>query len=336
MNKAIDQRKVKVMLDYFIDENRIKPQHLSLFISGGGEPLISWDSVSETIEYAKKRASDKGFTIHISIITNGSLLTENIVKLLKKYDCSVCVSFEILNELQDIQRKHFDKVDENIRLLGASGVRTLLNSTITPLSVNKMVEMMKTVIANYPFVEQYTMEPVTSIDVFHNNEQVALFYDCFYQNYLKSKKIADKHAFKLRFTMEDALSGTVVRHCPGKLCLTPDAKITACHLASSPKEERFSKCVYGEVDESKVIINQSRFNEIYNINVLSYSRCNDCFAKWNCGGECMARNDTYPKEYMEEVCNFNRRFIKHLLIERVEKSVYEQTGMDLYEYTKQN
>ena len=90
------------------------------------------------------------------------------------------------------------------------------------------------------------------------------------------------------------------------------------------------------MDESKVIINHARFNEIYNVNVLSYKRCNDCFAKWNCGGECMARNDTYPKEYMEEVCNFNRRFIKHLLIERVEKSVYEQTGMDLYEYTKQN
>ena len=336
MNKEIDQRKVKIMLDYFIDENRIAPQHLSLFISGGGEPLISWDSVCETIEYAKKRASDKGFTIHISIITNGSLLTENMVKLLKMYDCTVCVSFEVLPELQDIQRKHFDRVDQNIKLLGAAGVRTLLNSTITPLSVNKMVDMMKAVITNYPFVEQYTMEPVTSTDVFHNSEHMAQFYDSFYHNYLKSKKIADKHAFKLRFAMEDALSSTVVRHCPGKLCLTPDAKITACHLASSPKEERYSKCVYGEVDESKVIINHARFNEIYNVNVLSYKRCNDCFAKWNCGGECMARNDTYPQEYMAEVCNFNRRFIKHLLIERVEKSVYEQTGMNLYEYAKQN
>ena len=38
--------KMRSALDFFIDENRIAPQPLSIFISGGGEPLLSWDTES--------------------------------------------------------------------------------------------------------------------------------------------------------------------------------------------------------------------------------------------------------------------------------------------------
>lgn len=49
----------------------------------------------------------------------------------------------------------------------------------------------------------------------------------------------------------------------------------------------------------------------------------------------MTRNDTYPPDYMEEVCSFNRRFVKHLLIERVRKNVEEEYNMSLEEYVRQ-
>ena len=127
-----------------------------------------------------------------------------------------------------------------------------------------------------------------------------------------------------------------MRHCPGKFCLTPQGTISICHLVSSPKEERYAKCVYGFVDNNgRGQINESQFKQLYNNNLFSSRKCDKCFARWSCGGECMTRNDTYPPEYMKEVCSFNRRFIRHLLIERIEQSVLEETGQTLKEYVRE-
>ena len=328
--------KMRSALDFFIDENRIAPQPLSIFISGGGEPLLSWDTVSKAITYARTRSEEKGFPLQISIITNGSLLTEEIAEFAAASNCSVCVSFEVLPQLQESQRKYFQAVSKNIEMLGRKKVRTLLNSTITPLSADRMQEMVLEVIRRYPFVDQYTMEPVTGVSLFQSRDELREFYDAFFEGYIASKQIADSHGINLRFTFDDALRGTSVRHCPGKFCLTPQGDITICHLASSPKEMRYADCVYGRIEEDGgLFIDTDKFSRLYGKNVFAYNRCRDCFAKWSCGGECMTRNDTYPPDYMEEVCSFNRRFVKHLLIERVRKNVEEEYNMSLEEYVRQ-
>ena len=94
--------------------------------------------------------------------------------------------------------------------------------------------------------------------------------------------------------------------------------------------------MYGRIEEDGgLFIDTDKFSRLYGKNVFAYNRCRDCFAKWSCGGECMTRNDTYPPDYMEEVCGFNRRFVKHLLIERVRKNVEEEYNMSLEEYVRQ-
>lgn len=332
----LDWEKAKAVLNHFIDENRIEPQPLSIFVSGGGEPLLSWNLLKKILEYARTRALDKGFSLYMSVVTNGSLLTEEIATSLKALDCSVCISYEVLEDLQNKQRKHYSEVKANIAMLERIGVRTMLNSTITPLSVTRMTEMMEEIASCYPFVSQYTMEPVTGYEMFQSPEDMDVFYDRFYVEYLRCRDIADRNGINLRFTFDDSLRGITLRHCPGKFTLTPQGTISACHLTSSPMESRYERCVYGRVTEIGAIeLDMEKFQALRNINVFSYNRCADCFAKWSCGGECMARNDSYPSEYMEAVCRFNRRFVKHLLIESIRKTVLEETGLTLEEYVKE-
>lgn len=327
--------KAKIALDYFINPDRIKPQHLSLFISGGGEPLLSWDIIKKCIEYASERCQKFGYTIQISVVTNGSLINAEIADYLAQHSCSVCVSFEVLQSLQDLQRKNYDVVSKSIRLLGDKGVRVMINSTITPASVAYMEEMVNAVADSYPNVIQYTMEPVTSVDLFASAEELGDFYNQFYINYLKSKEIAKHRNVTLRFTYDDALRDITIRHCPGKFCITPQGTISACHLVSSPKEDRYAECIYGEITDKEVKIDKEKFNKLYSINLFHYKRCRDCFAKFSCGGECMTRNAIYPAEFMDEVCKFNRQFILHQLIERIEDSIQEAYGLTLEEYVKE-
>ena len=327
--------KAKTALDYFINPERIEERHLSLFISGGGEPLISWDTTRRCIEYATSRSKESGFTIRISVVTNGSLITREMADFLLQHDCSVCISFEVLKELQDRQRKNFEVVDKNIRLLGELGLRVMLNSTITPTSVAYMQEMVSTVADRYPFIVQYTMEPVTSAELFPTVQELGCFYDDFYHNYIQAKQTAkDKHV-PLRFTFDNALRDVVIRHCPGKFCITPQGTISVCHLVSSPKEERYKECIYGKIEDGVLEIDKNRFEQLYSMNLFSYDRCHDCFAKFSCGGECLTRNTTYPAIYMQEVCNFNRRFVLHQLLEKIEENIYEESGLTLEEYVKE-
>lgn len=336
--KQIEWAKAKAALDYFIDTDRIAvSQPLSLFISGGGEPLLSWDVVSRAIDYARERAGQQGFTLRISLITNGSLMTVEKAEWLKKRHCDVCVSFEVLEDLQNGQRSHYGKVCQALHLLDKAEVSTMINATITQVSVGRMVEMTAEVIKSYPFVRQFTMEPVTSVSLFPSADSLRQFYDTFIAQYIEAKRLARRHGLRLRFAMDEALEDTVVRHCPGKFCLTAEGTFTACHLATSPKEERYAKCVYGKVtDEGCVEIDDDKFQQIFNDNMLARHRCDDCFARWNCGGECMARNDTYPREYMEEVCHFNRQWLTYLLKEQLDEETMTMQGITLREAVLQS
>ena len=332
---VLDERKIRAALDYFISRDRLEPCHLSLFITGGGEPLATWPLTGGLIDYARQRAKAEGFGLSVSVITNGSLVTPEIAAFLHRHDCTVGVSFEVLEDLQDSQRKMWQRVRDNIFLLHREGVRVKLNSTITPQSVQRMEEMVACVARDYPFVAQYTMEPVTGAGLFESAARLRSFYDDFFQTYARCSAMARRKGIPLRFTFDDEIRGVTPRHCLGKFCLTPTGKISVCHLVSSPQEARFADCVYGEVtDEGQVRIDDERFGRLYDRNVCSYAQCLDCFAKWDCGGECMTRRDTYPADYLDEVCRFNRRFVRYRLLQTIGNTLEQEQGLTLEQYVR--
>lgn len=59
----------------------------------GGEPLINWEVMKFVLEYFGS-GERQGLDISYSIVTNGSLITEEIAEYCKKYKVSVIVSFD--------------------------------------------------------------------------------------------------------------------------------------------------------------------------------------------------------------------------------------------------
>lgn len=316
---VIDEDKLKVTLDWFIKKSRVGEKPVSIFITGGGEPLATWGITSLAIEYASLRASEQNIELYLSIITNGTLITEEKIKFLKRHKCKIGVSFDVLEELQNLNRGMYEKVDSALKLLQSSKMNVMINTTVTPSSVNKMVDIVRTVIERYSFITQFTMEPVTASGLFASAAEVRSFYETFFESYLIAKELADNAGLNLRFTLDDSLRGVAKRHCPGKFVLTPSGKISVCHLVSSPLEKRFKECIYGEIRENTVVIDHKKFNELYSHNVFAYSECSDCIAKWSCGGECYTRRATYPKDFLEEVCRFNRRVVEYNILNYLRK-----------------
>lgn len=316
-NSKLPHKKLETALKWFIDPVRIENSDLSIFITGGGEPLATWDITSQAITLARELASTCGLTLHISIITNGTLLDEEKIDFLKNHNCSVGVSFDVLEDIQNSNRGKYEVVKHNIKMLLKAGLRVMINSTIIPSSETRITEAVETVVREFPGLAQYTVEPATGTALFGSPEKMHRFYDAFIKEYFLAKETAVRHGLKLRFTFDDSLRGVTKRHCPGKFALTPSGHFSVCHLVSSQKEDRFDDCTYGFVEGDKVIIDEKKFNRLYDINLFSYKECEDCIAKWSCGGECYTRRSTYPPEFMEEVCRFNRKVVERLLKEAV-------------------
>lgn len=173
------------------------------------------------------------------------------------------MSFDVLPDVQNANRGHYEVVDRNIRALLDAGIRTMVNSTIIPSSVERIEEMVGTVADRYPGLAQYTVEPATGTDLFGTPEAMRRYYDAFLSNYFKAKDISLRRGVPLRFTFDDSLRGVTARHCPGKFALTPSGRISVCHLVSSPAEPRFGECVYGRVADGEVRIDRRRFDELY-------------------------------------------------------------------------
>lgn len=316
-NSKLSKGQIDTALDWFIDPRRVDGDFISIFITGGGEPLATWDITSHIISQARNHAEIKGLKCHISIITNGTLLTDDKILFLTEHGCSVGVSFDVIEDVQNDNRGKFDTVRRNIKSLLASGLRVMINSTIIPSSAGRMTRAVNEVIAEYPGIAQYTMEPATGTGIFGSPEDMRRFYDTFLDEYFKAKAIARRHGLNLRFTFDDSLRGITTRHCPGKFALTPSGDISVCHLVSSPMESRYGDCIYGKISDEGVDIDYRKFQRLYDRNLFAYEECAACIAKWSCGGECFTRRSTYAPEYMAEVCRFNQNVIERLLQEEV-------------------
>ena len=107
-------------IDFLID-NSSDSQTLFLGFYGG-EPLLEYNLLKKSIEYAEKKAKDKEF--YFSITTNATLLTEEKVDYLVGHNIHILVSMDGPKEIHDSARRFadnrkgtYDEVSKNLNYI---------------------------------------------------------------------------------------------------------------------------------------------------------------------------------------------------------------------------
>lgn len=322
-NKEIDKGKLKIMLDYFIDSKRIQEKKLFITFLGGGEPMLSWKIVKYGIEYANSLAETKNIQLIMEIVTNGSKLNEDMLETLVKYNVQVRISFEILEDIQNFQRGQYDEVCKTIRRLTEVNLHLEVRSMITLLNVERMEEMVITLINRFPEIGYYLFDPITDKTTFNDEETTKLFCKKYQHHFFRAMDIAQQHGKQLKCAPLHNLSSIVERYCFGELCLTPEGTITICHRVSSPADPNYQNCIYGKINEAnQVEFDYEKYKQLmHSDTIYDNPGCNHCFVKWNCGGGCMVHNKEYAPEIRRIFCEFTREFSKEVLLRRVKKVV---------------
>lgn len=317
---------LKTMLDFFIDGKRVTDRQLDIFISGGGEPTLSWETVVYAVEYAEQLAVQHDKTLNIMLMTNGSLITDEIIDFLLQHDLKVGVSFDILPDVQNSQRGKYDTVSANIRRMLARGLAPTISAVITPLNVGRMSEMVNCITKDYKGIRHLNFDPAISDELYADAGELSDFYTCFVDGFFTARKLAAENNITLDCNAVRHAEKIFPRYCEGKLCLIPDGNISMCHTVSSPREKHYQALVYGSVNNGMVEFDLNKFNGFITLDNYLLPQCNDCIARYHCAGGCMMARKEYDERKMEAVCRFTRDMTTRLLLLRLDNAYQKRHG----------
>ncbi len=308
---------VKEVLNRFISPSR--GRSLSIVFSGGGDPILSFDIFRQAVLYARQLADSREINVEIGIVTNGSTLKQEYIDFIKDNKVDLVVSCDILKDVHNKQRSHFDVVAATIDHLCEQGMQVGLRSTITPLNVDRMVEMVEELHRRFPKVQGAAFEPVLNRELFPSVSSLRAFYDSFVTEIFKAVERGEQLGVKIGNTIINNVDTNKIRACLGKIVVTPRGELTACSRLSSPKESHYEDFCYGKVTETEgFLLDNERYQKIISHDVKSHKECQACLAKYHCSGGCLLARKSLPGDYIEAYCHFNREMVKRVLLSKCE------------------
>ena len=314
---TLKEEHAMAVIDWFVSRERTGLDSLWLAILGGGEPLLVPALTSSIIHHAYGRAEEQGFDLGMGLTTNGSIYDAGLSQTLVARHVNLGVSFEVLKDVQDSQRRHYDRVVPVVRQYMDDGVDITVKSIVTPGNVCRLVEMVEELHRLFPGVKKYKLQIVEDTSIFGDTDTMRRFYDDFTNHFFAAHQRGIEFGmdvYVLAFKYVDML---LEHYCGGEVCLNPGGTFTICHRFSSPKEKQYAGFVYGSVgDDGVVTIDKERFASLVAHDIGHSPRCRTCFAKWHCGGGCLAQASIYDEEHLRIICDWTRSFTKEILLRR--------------------
>lgn len=268
----------------------------------GGEPLMNFSVVKETVEYGRQLEKKYNKNIRFTITTNGLLLSKEILDFINKEMSNVVVSIDGRPEVHDNMRKtvkggpSFELIAGNALKIAQSRdqEKYYVRGTFTALNTDfsKDVEFL----ADYGF-KQLSLEPVVTDET----EEYALTQDHIEKLYDEYEKLAriylnrrgtDKEFNFFHFMLDLSGGPCLVKRITGcgagneYAAVTPSGDIFPCHQFAGNTETKMGNVMEGSFDEDM----QKKFK---GCNVLSKEECRKCWAKYYCSGGCAANAYIY-------------------------------------------
>jgi uncharacterized protein len=263
--------------------------------TGSGEPLLELDLLCQIGEYCKEKSNELKREVLPMIVTNGLLLKNKVVERLRNAGILFGVSLDGDKSTNDKyrfdynQRGTYKKVIKNIKKIKDHSLIGVA-LTITDNNLN-LVHNLNHLIKYFPTI---SMKPVRAIDscIGINASNIDNILDAYTDlndflidqtskgniKYLSAILNGDDYFGK--FLIRAIVHQKVITRCDagvGRFSLAPDRKIYACPGGIGIKDLEM-----GSLDKG---INKEKREKLWK-SLINTKSCEDCFAKFVCGGEC--------------------------------------------------
>ncbi len=268
----------------------------------GGEPLLNWHVVQQTIDYVHTQEKKHHKKIKMSLTTNGLLLDEAKVKYLTDNHISLILSLDGRKEMHDRMRPGvhgegtYDRIVKNLQycVQHRNGEEYYVRGTFTRYNLDFTTDVIDMLDHGFDAV---SMEPVVGEDTEEYSikkedlPRVKAEYDRLAKLFIQREE-EGRPFFFFHFNM-DLWKGPCLpkrlRGCGAGheyLAVVPNGDIYPCHQFVG--REGY---VLGNVYEG--LKNMKMMHDFRANHVFSKPTCVDCWAKFFCSGGCHANNESF-------------------------------------------
>lgn len=268
----------------------------------GGEPLMNWHVVKQTVEYVRQQEKKHNKIFKLSLTSNGMYLDKEKVKYLTDNHISLILSLDGRKEMHDRMRPGvhgegtYDQILKNLQYCVAhrDGEEYYIRGTYTRYNLDFTKDVLDMVDKGFPAL---SMEPVVGDDAedYSIKEEdlprVKQEYETLAKVFL-AREDSKNPFFYFHFNMSLWRGPCLPKRLRGcgagheYLAVVPNGDIYPCHQFVG--REGY---VIGNVYEG--LKNMKMMKDFRENHVLSKPECVKCWAKFFCSGGCHANNEMY-------------------------------------------
>ena len=298
----------------------------------GGEPLMNFDVVKETVLFAREREREYGKRIGFTITTNGTLLDKKTAEFINKNMDNIVLSIDGRKQVNDRMRRFtggsgtYDDIMPKLKSFVASrGDKSYyIRGTFTANNLDFCSDVLH--LADEGFKE-ISIEPVAA----EKGKAYALKEEHLPRIYREYDRLAEKYidyyekgkGFRYYHFLMDLDGGPCVykrvSSCGSGVeyfAVTPDGELYPCHQFVGRKE-------YLMGDVWKGVSNKELQKEFSGNTVYHKEKCRECWARFYCSGGCQANAAAFNnnlKEPYDIECKLQKKRIEcAIMIKAYEK-----------------
>ncbi len=299
---------------------------------GGGEPTMNWDVLTGSFTYAQELCSKEGLHLNTSICTNGIMPVERarwIVGNIK----DIAVSADGPPEIQNKQRPYhnggesFNKLASTIDLFNEYKKLYAIRLTATEYAEGKLISIINFLIDRFnpPII---CIEPLFICGRCETSGCKPPKDDHFIAEMIESYKLGKEKKVSVQYS-GNRISLLLSRFCGAQgsnFFITPHGDVTACLEVTDREDPRADYFMYGSYDRKTRRFNFDihKLKRLTDSQVQSFESCKDCFAKWHCGGDCLAKTPDFSKVNLQRNpyrCKINKALTRYSLISTMNEQI---------------
>lgn len=309
----------------------------SVGFHGGGEPTLAWDLVVASVEYAREKADALGLDVEIFAATN-ALLTPKKRKFIAETFNTVNVSLDGPPDIQNLNRPtvngkgSYEQVAASLHDFEERGLSFGIRSTITAATVGRMSEIVAWLTDEFA-TDYIHLEPVWQCGRCTTTGEQPPSHDAFAKEFARAKRTGDERGVNVFY------SGARIDVLTSKFCaapgdgfsVLPEGIATSCYEITESSDPRAAIFHYGKYvpDDDRFEFDEQKLAKLRGYSVENHSYCSDCFCRWHCAGDCLAKvfeRSGTDEHQGSERCSLNRELTLISLDDLIQSTTEKRAG----------
>lgn len=252
----------------------------------GGEPLLNWPAVRAVLDHLAEGAGH-GLRIDTSIVTNGSLATEEIAETLREHKVAVVMSYDSprgTDRVLSSGRQVTDRLTRSLSILKRAGNRVVLNTVLSDETFPYFdIDLVDHAFENLVF----EIGVLLSLDPwFYERHPAEAIVDRLWQVYEHGVQrgvviTGYWHTIFQQLCQHKAYRKRLFKTCSGTGCqlsIEPSGAVFAC---------KGSSAYFGHVRDLDGLLRSPRYRHYARRAFASPARCVGCEIEGFCSGLCL-------------------------------------------------